>query len=236
MMTSMNKKLKNISAQALWQNNPALVQLLGLCPLLAVSSSVVNALGLALVTTLVLIFSNLMVSLIRHQITAAIRLPVFVLIIASFVTCAELLMQAYAYSLYLSIGIFIPLIVTNCAILGRAVTFAANNSPLISAFDGLMMGLGFSSVLILLGALREIFGTGKLFANLDILLPMATNLEITILPNYPGFLFALLPPGAFLFMGLLLALKNFIDQQIVEKNIKNLSPNPSSSSLAEDIS
>jgi len=177
-----------------------------------------------------------MVSLIRHQITAAIRLPVFVLIIASFVTCAELLMQAYAYSLYLSIGIFIPLIVTNCAILGRAVTFAANNSPLISAFDGLMMGLGFSSVLILLGALREIFGTGKLFANLDILLPMATNLEITILPNYPGFLFALLPPGAFLFMGLLLALKNFIDQQIVEKNIKNLSPNPSSSSLAEDIS
>ncbi|MDC1435915.1 electron transport complex subunit E [Gammaproteobacteria bacterium] len=232
----MNKKLKNISAQALWQNNPALVQLLGLCPLLAVSSSVVNALGLALVTTLVLIFSNLMVSLIRHQITAAIRLPVFVLIIASFVTCAELLMQAYAYSLYLSIGIFIPLIVTNCAILGRAVTFAANNSPLISAFDGLMMGLGFSSVLILLGALREIFGTGKLFANLDILLPMATNLEITILPNYPGFLFALLPPGAFLFMGLLLALKNFIDQQIVEKNIKNLSPNPSSSSLAEDIS
>ena len=121
---------------------------LGLMPLLAVSSSVVNALGLALVTTLVLIFSNLMVSLIRHQITAAIRLPVFVLIIASFVTCAELLMQAYAYSLYLSIGIFIPLIVTNCAILGRAVTFAANNSPLISAFDGLMMGLGFSSVLI----------------------------------------------------------------------------------------
>ncbi len=232
----MNKNLKSISSQALWQNNPALVQLLGLCPLLAVSSSVVNALGLALATTMVLIFSNLMVSLIRHQVTDAIRLPVFVLIIASFVTCAELLMQAYAYSLYLSIGIFIPLIVTNCAILGRAVTFAAKNSALISAFDGLMMGLGFSSVLIVLGALREVFGTGKLFANMDILLPIAANSEITILPNYPGFLFALLPPGAFLFMGLLLALKNFIDKQIAEKNIKSINSEQTSSGLAEDIS
>ncbi len=232
----MNKNLKSISSQALWQNNPALVQLLGLCPLLAVSSSVVNALGLALATTMVLIFSNLMVSLIRHQVTDAIRLPVFVLIIASFVTCAELLMQAYAYSLYLSIGIFIPLIVTNCAILGRAVTFAAKNSALISAFDGLMMGLGFSSALIVLGALREVFGTGKLFANMDILLPIAANSEITILPNYPGFLFALLPPGAFLFMGLLLALKNFIDKQIAEKNIKSINSEQTSSGLAEDIS
>lgn len=235
-MTFMNKKLKNIGAQALWQNNPALVQLLGLCPLLAVSSSVVNALGLAIATTMVLVFSNLMVSLIRHQVTEAIRLPVFVLIIASFVTCAELLMQAYAYSLYLSIGIFIPLIVTNCAILGRAVTFATKNSPAISAFDGLMTGLGFSAVLILLGALREIFGTGKLFANLDILLPLPANMEITILPNYPGFLFALLPPGAFLFMGLLLALKNLIDQLIADKNIKNINSEATSSRLAEDIS
>lgn len=232
----MNNKLKSISIQALWQNNPALVQLLGLCPLLAVSASVVNALGLALASTMVLIFSNLMVSLIRHQITDAIRLPVFVLIIASFVTCAELLMQAYAYSLYLSIGIFIPLIVTNCAILGRAVTFAAKNSPLISAFDGLMMGLGFSAVLIVLGALREIIGTGKLLANMNILLPMAVDWEITILPNYPGFLFALLPPGAFLFMGLLLALKNFIDQRIAEKNIKSINTQQASASLAEDIS
>lgn len=232
----MNKNLKSISNQALWQNNPALVQLLGLCPLLAVSSSVVNALGLALATSMVLIFSNLMVSLIRHQITDAIRLPVFVLIIASFVTCAELLMQAYAYSLYLSIGIFIPLIVTNCAILGRAVTFAAKNSALISVFDGLMMGLGFSSALIVLGALREVFGTGKLFANMDILLPIAANSEITILSNYPGFLFALLPPGAFLFMGLLLALKNFIDKQIAEKNIKSINAEQASSNLAEDIS
>ncbi len=231
----MSTKLKSISKQALWQNNPALVQLLGLCPLLAVSSSVVNALGLAIATTMVLVFSNLMVSLIRHQVTDAIRLPVFVLIIASLVTCAELLMQAYAYPLFLSIGIFIPLIVTNCAILGRAVTFAVKNSPIISAFDGLMMGLGFSSVLILLGALREIVGTGKLFSNLDILLPMAVDWEIIILPNYSGFLFALLPPGAFLFMGLLLALKNLIDKRLTERNIKNIN-SQSSSNLAEDIS
>lgn len=231
----MKTDLNQISQQALWHNNPALVQLLGLCPLLAVSSSVVNALGLSIVTTMVLIFSNLMVSLVRHQVTDAIRLPVFVLIIAGLVTCAELLMQAYAYSLYLSIGIFIPLIVTNCAILGRAVTFAVKNSPALSAFDGLMMGLGFSAVLILLGAFREILGTGKLFANLDILLPMAANWEITVLPNYPGFLLALLPPGAFLFMALLLALKNFIDKQLAESNIKNIKTQQSTN-LAEDIS
>ena len=227
----MTSKLKNIISQGLWQNNPALVQLLGLCPLLAVSSSVVNALGLALATTLVLIFSNLMVSLIRHQITDAIRLPAFVLIIAGFVTCVELLLQAFAYSLYLSIGIFIPLIVTNCAILGRAISFAAKNAPLISAFDGLMMGLGFSSALILLGALREISGSGILFANMEILIPLAANWEITVFPNYPGFILAVLPPGAFLFMGLLLALKNSIDQQLLNKEINNINNELTSSSL-----
>lgn len=213
--------LKKISSQALWHNNPAMVQLLGLCPLLAVSSSVVNALGLALATTLVLLFSNLMVSLTRHQITQAIRLPAFVLIIAGFVTCVELLLQAFAYSLYLSIGIFIPLIVTNCAILGRAVSFAAKNPPLISAFDGLMTSLGFGLVLLTLGAVRELIGTGTLFANMELLLPFAENWEFNILPNYPGFLLALLPPGAFLFMGLLLALKNLIDKQVTVKDINN---------------
>lgn len=206
----MNNELKNISSQALWHNNPAMVQLLGLCPLLAVSSSVVNALGLALATMMVLICSNLLVSLIRHQITDVIRLPAFILIIAGFVTCAELLLQAFAYSLYLSIGIFIPLIVTNCAILGRAVSFAAKNPPLLSAFDGLMTGLGFGLVLIALGALRELIGTGAIFANMELLLPFAGNWELKLPSGYPGFLLALLPPGAFLFMGLLLAVKNLI--------------------------
>jgi len=213
----MKTELLTLSKQGLWSNNPALVQLLGLCPLLAVSSSVVNALGLGLATILVLVFSNLMVSLIRHQITAAIRLPAFVLIIAGFVTCAELLLQAFAYSLYLSIGIFIPLIVTNCAILGRAVSYASKNPPLLATYDGLMTGLGFSLVLLVLGALRELFGTGSLFANMEYLLPFAANWEITVLPAYPGFLLALLPPGAFLFMGLLLATKNFIDLRLLDK-------------------
>ncbi|MDG2090629.1 MAG: electron transport complex subunit E [Gammaproteobacteria bacterium] len=218
----MKKDLKNISSQALWHNNPALVQLLGLCPLLAVSSSVVNAVGLALATIMVLVCSNLLVSLIRHQVTDAIRLPAFVLIIAGFVTCVELLLQAFAYSLYLSIGIFIPLIVTNCAILGRAVSFAAKNTPLISAFDGLMTGLGFGLVLLALGAVRELIGTGALFANMELLLPFTENWELSILPGYPGFLLALLPPGAFLFMGLLLALKNLIDKQVAEKDLKDI--------------
>ena len=213
----MKTELLTLSKQGLWSNNPALVQLLGLCPLLAVSSSVVNALGLGLATILVLVFSNLMVSLIRHQITAAIRLPAFVLIIAGFVTCAELLLQAFAYSLYLSIGIFIPLIVTNCAILGRAVSYSSKNPPLLATYDGLMTGLGFSLVLLVLGALRELFGTGSLFANMEYLLPFAATWEITVLPAYPGFLLALLPPGAFLFMGLLLATKNFIDQRLLDK-------------------
>ena len=218
----MKTDLKNISSQALWHNNPALVQLLGLCPLLAVSSSVVNALGLALATMMVLVCSNLLVSLIRLQVTDAIRLPAFVLIIAGFVTCVELLLQAFAYSLYLSIGIFIPLIVTNCAILGRAVSFAAKNTPLISAFDGLMTGLGFGLVLLALGAVRELIGTGALFANMELLLPFAENWELNILPGYPGFLLALLPPGAFLFMGLFLALKNLIDKQVAEKDLKGI--------------
>jgi len=212
-------------------NNAALVQLLGLCPLLAVSSSVVNALGLALATTMVLVFSNLMVSLIRHQITDAIRLPVFVLIIAGFVTCVELLLQAFAYPLYLSIGIFIPLIVTNCAILGRAVSFAAKNPPLISAFDGLMTGLGFGLVLLALGAIRELIGTGAVFANMELLLPFAGNWELTVLPGYPGFLLALLPPGAFLLMGLLLAIKNLISsarpqsEQATEAAVQSINNN-----------
>ena len=227
----MKTELKSISSQALWHNNPALVQLLGLCPLLAVSSSVVNALGLALATMMVLLCSNLLVSLIRHQITDAIRLPAFVLIIAGFVTCAELLLQAFAYSLYLSIGIFIPLIVTNCAILGRAVSFAAKNSPLVSAFDGLMTGLGFGLVILALGAMRELIGTGTLFANMELLLPFAENWELNLLPGYPGFLLALLPPGAFLFMGLLLAIKNLIvssrtqTKQAIEPTSKTITNN-----------
>lgn len=203
----------DIIRDSLWRRNTVLVQMLGLCPLLAVSATVVNALGLALATLLVLVGSNLTVSLIRRRISATVRLPAFVMIIAAFVTCAELLMAAYAYELYGILGIFIPLIVTNCAILGRAESFASRQPPLASALDGLMTGLGFASVLLVLGALRELFGQGTLFMNMDLLLgPMAANWGIEVFPNLT-FLFLMLPPGAFFATGLLIALKNLIDQR-----------------------
>ena len=209
-----NKSLRDISMDGLWTNNPALVQLLGLCPLLAVTGSVVNALGLGLATVLVLVGSNLSVSLIRNHVSEAVRLPAFVMIIASFVTVAELVMEAFTYELYEILGIFIPLIVTNCAILGRADAFASKNPVLPSVLDGLMMGLGFTLVLILLGGIREVLGEGVLFSNMQLLFgPSAANWQITVFPDYPDFLFAILPPGAFVAMGLLIAIKNIIDAQ-----------------------
>ncbi|MBO9493886.1 electron transport complex subunit E [Thalassotalea sp. G20_0] len=213
-----------IALDGLWKNNPALVQLLGLCPLLGVSSSVVNALGLGIATMLVVMGSNVAVSLIRHQVTDAIRLPVFVMIIASFTTCIELLMQAYTYELYRILGIFIPLIVTNCIILGRADAFASRNPVLPAAFDGLMMGTGFAVILVLLGALRELIGQGTLFSGMDLLLgPIAADWTITVIANYKQFLFAILPPGAFVFMGFLIAIKNIVDRRLEERR-KNLQP------------
>jgi len=202
-----------IIKDGLWTNNPALVQVLGLCPLLAVTSTVVNAIGLGIATLLVLIGSNLSVSVIRNFVSESVRLPAFVMIIASFVTCAELLMQAYTYELYEILGIFIPLIVTNCAILGRADAFASKNPPLPAVLDGAMMGLGFLAVLIALGAMRELIGQGTLFADMHLLFgPMAENWVVRPFADYPDMLFMVLPPGAFVGLGLLIALKNGIDR------------------------
>jgi len=210
-----------IAHEGLWKNNPALVQLLGLCPLLAVSGSVVNALGLGIATLVVLIGSNVSVSLIRNYVDDAVRLPAFVMIIASFTTAAELLMQALTYELYQILGIFIPLIVTNCAILGRADGFARKNPLLPSLMDGIMMGLGFTLVLVLLGAVREIIGQGTLFAGMDLLFgPVAANWQITLFDDYVNFLFAVLPPGAFVALGLMIALKNAIDTYIENHQAK----------------
>ena len=207
----LNKLVKN----GLWENNPALVQLLGLCPLLAVTGTVVNALGLGLATTLVLFSSNLSISLIRNYVRDSVRLPAFVMIIASLVTCAELLMQAFTYELYEILGIFIPLIVTNCAILGRADAYACKNPVLPAAIDGLMMGLGFTVVLLLLGAMRELIGQGTLFTGMNLIFgEMALAWELRVFTDYPNFLFAILPPGAFVGMGLIIAAKNIIDQRI----------------------
>ncbi|MEP4146599.1 MAG: electron transport complex subunit E [Halioglobus sp.] len=206
---------KELSLNGLWKNNPAIVQLLGLCPLLAVTGSVVNAIGLALATCLVLVTSNTAVSLIRNIVSDAVRLPVFVMIIASAVTCIELLMQAFAYELYQILGIFLPLITTNCVILGRAEAFACKNGLLPSIYDGLIMGLGFGLILVLLGGLRELAGTGALFADMNLLFgPAAADWKVVVVDDYQAFLLAILPPGAFIFTGLIIAVKNIIDTRI----------------------
>jgi electron transport complex protein RnfE len=201
-----------IAKNGLWDNNQALVALLGLCPLLAVTTNVVNAIGLGIATTFVLIASNVTISIFRNTIPNEIRIPVFVLLIASFVTIVELLMQAFFYDLYLVLGIFVPLIVTNCAILGRAEAFASKNTWDKSLLDGLMMGLGFSVVLILLGAMREIIGSGTLLSQASLLIgDFGQALEIILFTDYKGALLAILPPGAFFGLGIIVAIKNYID-------------------------
>ncbi|CAB5502589.1 Electron transport complex protein RnfE [uncultured Gammaproteobacteria bacterium] len=207
-MSDAIKIIKN----GLWSNNQALVALLGLCPLLAVTNNITNSISLGLATTFVLVASNTTVSIFRNTIRKEVRIPIFVLLIASFVTIVELIMQSYFYDLYLILGIFVPLIVTNCAILGRAEAFASKNTWGKSALDGLMMGLGFSIVLIVLGAMRELIGSGTLFDQSALLLgDLGNTLSITVFEDYQGTLLAILPPGAFIGLGLIVALKNWID-------------------------
>jgi electron transport complex protein RnfE len=204
-----------IVKDGIWGNNVALVQLLGLCPLLAVTGTFVNGLGLGLATMLTLVVSNVSVSTIRQWIRPEVRIPVFVLIIASIVTTIELAMNAWFHELFLILGIFIPLIVTNCSIIARAEAFASKNSILDSALDGFMMGLGFLLVLVTLGSLREIVGSGTLFANAHLLFgENAKNMVLTLGDDYPGFLLAVLPPGAFIGLGLLIAIKNHMDKRL----------------------
>ena len=211
--------VKTIARQGLWSNNATLVQVLGLCPLLGVSNTVVNGLGLGLATTLTLIASNASVSIIRHWVRAEIRIPVFVLIIASVVTVIELTMEAYFHDLYKILGIFIPLIVTNCAIIARAEAYASKNSVVPSMLDGLFMGLGFTAVLLVLGGMRELIGFGTLFQQAHLMFGAAAEgLKITVIENYRGFLLAILPPGAFIGLGFILALKNVIDKKLAQKN------------------
>jgi len=205
----MFRDYREIIHNGLWKNNQALVALLGLCPLLAVSNTAINALGLGLATVLTLVLSNSLISLVRRFILPEIRLPLFVLIIAGIVTLIEFSLQAWFYTLYTRLGIFIPLIVTNCLIMGRAEVFASKNSPLPSLVDGFAMGMGFSLVLLLLGSVREILSAGTLFAQADVLLgDFAANWTITVFATDSGLLLAALPAGAFITLGLLIALKN----------------------------
>ena len=204
--------------QGLWSNNQALVALLGLCPLLAVTNTAINGLGLGIATTLVLSLSNATVSLIRNWVRPEVRLPVFVMVIASFVTAVELSMNAWFHELYKILGIFIPLIVTNCAIIGRAEAFASKNALGPSLADGLAMGSGFTLVLVTLGGVREIIGSGSLFSQADLMFgPIASGLTLQLGDDFHGMLIAILPPGAFFGLGFLIALKNIIDKRLARK-------------------
>ncbi len=211
----MDSGYRTLVLDGLWHNNQALVALLGLCPLLAVSNTLINGLGLGLATMLVLTLSNVSVSLIRNWVRPEIRLPVFVLIIASFVTTVELVMNAYFHGLYKVLGIFIPLIVTNCAIIGRAEAFASRNPAPRALVDGLAIGIGFTLALIVLGGSRELIGQGTLFDGAHLMFgELARDWRWTVSEDYPGVLLAILPPGAFMGLGMMIALKNIIDRQL----------------------
>ena len=212
---------RRVINEGLWNNNPALVQILGLCPLLAVSNTVINSLGLGLATTLTLVTSNAAVSLIRRWVRPDIRIPVFVLIIASVVTVIELAMNAWFHELYLILGIFIPLIVTNCTIIARAESFASKNAIIPSVIDGLFMGIGFMAVLVVLGAMRELVGFGTLLAHADLMFgEIGKSMTLQPWEQYRGYLLAILPPGAFLGLGFIIALKNVIDRRRAHKKQK----------------
>ena len=214
---------KQIIRDGIWDNNVVLSQMLALCPLLAVTGTATNGLGMGLATTAVLIAANFIVSVSRGVITPEVRIPVFVLLIASIVTLVDMFMNAYLHELYKVLGLFIPLIVTNCAILGRAESFASRQPMPASVLDGLMMGLGFTFALALLGATREILGSGTLFANASLMFgDVFSAIELTIIPDYRGFLLMILPPGAFIALGFILAGKRIIDAKTAKKDTREL--------------
>jgi electron transport complex protein RnfE len=213
-----------LTKDGLWTNNPGLVQLLGLCPLLAVTSNVVNGIGLGIATLITLVISNASISFSRNWVRKEIRIPFYVLVVSANVTVIDLLMSAWLPQLHLVLGIFIPLIVTNCAIIARAEAYASRNSVLPAIVDGFMMGLGFMLVLVTLAALREMIGSGTLFVNADVMFgDSAKHLTWTLFDDYDGFLLAILPPGAFLGMGFLIAAKNIIDKQLEKRKKTSVS-------------
>lgn len=205
---------RDIIYNGLWKQNPGIIQLLGLCPLLAISNNVVNALSLGLATTLVMAVASGSVAVIRNVIPHEIRIPAFVLIIAALVTVVELAMHAWMHALYIVLGVFIPLITTNCIVLARVEAFASKRSTAHSVLDATMMGLGLTGVLVVLGGMREIVGKGTLLSGIDLALgPMATGWVIPVIPDYQGLLLAVLPPGAFIGLGLLIALRNWMQER-----------------------
>ena len=230
----MSMSNREIIANGLWNNNQALVALLGLCPLLAVSNTLINGLGLGLATTLVLIASNATISFIRNWVRQEVRLPVFVLVIASFVTAVELAMNAWFHDLHKILGIFIPLIVTNCTIVGRAEAFASRNPVPQSMLDGLSMGMGFTLVLMTLGALREFIGQGTILSGAHLMFgEAARGLSFSMGEDFHGLILAILPPGAFFGLGLLIALKHVIDKRNAARAANRVESVPAEAAPAE---
>lgn len=210
------EEFKTIAGNGVWKQNTSIVQILGLCPLLAVTTNAVNGAMLSLATIIVMAMSNFAIASLRNFIPHEIRIPVFILIVAALVTVVDLLFNANLHELYLVLGIFIPLIVTNCIVLARVEAFAAKNPPLQSTFDGVFMGIGMLWTLTLLGGLRELIGNGTLLGGIDMVLPGLSPIQV--LPaDYPGFLLALLPPGAFILLGCLIAWKNWMDARAAER-------------------
>jgi electron transport complex protein RnfE len=218
-----------ITKDGLWDNNVVFAQMLALCPTLAVTGSATNGLGMGLATLAVLVASNTLISAIRHLVSAEVRIPVYIVLIATLVTLVDMGLNAWAHELYKVLGLFIALIVVNCAILGRAESFASKSPVLESAVDGLMMGLGFTTALVAIGGVREIIGSGTLFANAHLLLGQSfAFLELTLIPEYRGYLLMILPPGGFLVVGFLLAGKRILDRRLAARRAAiNLSLAPS---------
>jgi electron transport complex protein RnfE len=211
----LSEPYRKITRDGLWDNNVVFTQNLALCPLLAVTGTATNALGMGIATTFVMVGSNGLVSLARHLIPPEIRIPIFVLLIAALVTLVDLFLNAWLHELHKVLGLFIPLIVTNCVILGRAEAFASKQPVMPSLWDGFMMGAGFTLAMVALGAIREISSAGTLFANASVLLGESFRfMEVTLLPEYKGFLLTALPPGGFIVLGFLVAVKRTIDERI----------------------
>ena len=210
------EEFRKIAANGVWKQNTSLVQILGLCPLLAVTTNLINGAMLSLATILVMALSGFAIASLRNLIPHEIRIPVFILIVAALVTIVDLLFNAKLHDLYLILGIFIPLIVTNCIVLARVEAYAAKNPPIQSIFDGIFMGVGMLWTLSLLGGLRELIGGGTLLSGIDLVFPSLKPLQL--LPaDYPGFLIAMLPPGAFILLGCLVASKNWLEARQAAK-------------------
>lgn len=222
-----NNLYRDIIGDGLWRNNVVFTQMLALCPLMAVTTTATNGLGMGFATTGVLLLSNITISALRAYITPEVRIPVYVLLIASLVTMADMAINAWLHELYKVLGLFIPLIVVNCAVLGRAESFASRQPVIAAALDGLMMGLGFTFALVLIGGCREILGSATLFAGASLLLGEGFSfLEMTLIHDYKGFLLMLLPPGGFLVLGFLLAGKRILDQAPARKASETAAASP----------